>query len=470
MNTQIITDRIKNDEILNNIASFFDNEVYLVGGGIRDCLLGKDLFDRDLVVVDEDAGEFSKKIADFFDAKFIPLDIQNKIYRVVLADKINYLDITNPVNDSLEDDLLRRDLTINAIAANIKTGKIIDVCGGINDFRNEILRGIKEENFVDDPLRLLRVFRFYSVLGFDIDNSLVQIVKKYASMVMEPANERIEYELMKLFSGLFVPNALLKMDECQILDKIFPFVKELKQVPPNLHHHLDLFFHSIETVKQLDFLYINSSKEVKEHMDRIDFGGFSRIAHLRLAAFLHDIGKFSTWTIEEDTGRHRFLKHDDVGAKLVEKFLKTMNFSNKQISYISYIVKKHMYPTAVVSSEGVCEKTYMRYIRKSADNAIDNILIAQADRLSARGPEITDDIVNENISALNNLLNFYLKIKETLKPLPKLLDGNEVMDILGIGPSKELGIIIKALYEAQVSGDVNNKDEAITFVKNYRIG
>lgn len=468
MNIQILKNRIQEDEILNNISSFFQNKVYLVGGSVRDYLLGKITYDRDLIVVDEDAKSFSLKLAEFFGATHIPLDETNKIYRIVLPDKENYLDITNPVENSLGKDIMRRDLTINAIAVNIQTGDVIDLCNGISDLENRLLRGVREENFVDDPLRLLRVFRFYSVLGFELDESLVSIAKKYQNIVLNPAKERIEYELMKLFDGQFADDALLKMDECGVLEMYFPFVKELKQVPPNLHHHLDLFHHSVETVKQIGFLYNNSSEKVKAHMDRVDFGGFSRIAHLRLAGFLHDIGKFSTWTIEEDTGRHRFIKHDDVGAKLAKPMLKSMCFSNKQIDYLTLMIKKHMYPTAVVSAPELTDKVMMRFVRKMEDNAIDNILIAQADRLSARGPEITDEIVNENISALNNLLEFYLKAKETLKPLPKLLNGNEVMSILSIKPSPQLGKIMEALQEAQISGDILTKDEAVAFIKTLQ--
>lgn len=468
MNIQILKNKIQEDEILNNISSFFQNKVYLVGGSVRDYLLGKTTYDRDLIVVDEDAKTFSLKLAEFFGATHIPLDEMNKIYRIVLPDKENYLDITNPVENSLGKDIMRRDLTINAIAVNIQTGDVIDLCNGISDLENRLLRGVREENFVDDPLRLLRVFRFYSVLGFELDESLSFITKKYSNLVLNPAKERIEYELMKLFDGQFADDALLKMDECGVLEMYFPFVKELKQVPPNLHHHLDLFHHSVETVKQIGILYNNSSEKVKAHMDRVDFGGFSRIAHLRLAGFLHDIGKFSTWTIEEDTGRHRFIKHDDVGAKLAKPMLKSMCFSNKQIDYLTLMIKKHMYPTAVVSAPELTDKVMMRFVRKMEDNAIDNILIAQADRLSARGPEITDEIVNENISALNNLLEFYLKAKETLKPLPKLLDGNEVMSILSIKPSPQLGKIMEALQEAQISGDILTKDEAVAFIKTLQ--
>lgn len=465
MNIQLIKNKIDNDEILNNLSSFFPNEIYLVGGAVRDYFLGKTSYDRDLIVVDEDAKIFSEKVAEFFGAAFVPLDEVNKIYRVVLPDKLNFLDITNPVEDSLEKDIMRRDLTINALAANIKTDEIVDFCGGLKDLQNKIIKGVCDKNFEDDPLRLLRVFRFYSILGFEVDESLIEVIKKYSVLISNPAKERVLYELMKLFSGKYADLALLKMYECGLLELIFPFVKELKQVPPNLHHHLDLFHHSVETVKQVQMLYENSSDAVKDHLDKVDFGGFSRLAHLKLACFVHDIGKFSTWTIEEDTGRHRFIKHDDVGSKLIVPILKSLTFSNKQIEYLKLMIKKHMYPTAVVSAPDLSEKVMMRFVRKMEDDAIDNILIAQADRLSARGPEITDEIVNENIIALNNLLNFYLEAKETLKPLPKLLDGNDVMKILNIPPSKQLGDIIKALLEAQISGDVTTKEEAEIFIK-----
>ncbi|MGN0030804.1 MAG: HD domain-containing protein [Candidatus Gastranaerophilaceae bacterium] len=465
MNIQTLTDKIKNDDILNNLSAFSQNKVYLVGGSVRDAIMGKDYFDRDIIVTDSDAREFSLKVAEFFDGVFIPLDEINNIYRVVLKDKINYLDITNPVGGSLENDILRRDLTINAVAADIKTGDIPDCCVPyVEDIYSRRLVSVKESNFFDDPLRLLRIFRFYSLLGFDISSELTDIAKKYSNLILNPAKERVEYELIKLFCGEFSYSALLKMDEVGILELLFPFVKELKQVPPNPHHHLDLFHHSVETVNQLTMLYKNSSTKIKEHLDRVDFGGFSRFAHLKLAAFMHDIGKFSTWTIEPDTGRHRFIKHDDVGAKLAADFLKSMKFSNKQINYITYIIKKHMYPTAVVSSPDLNEKIMMRYLRKSEDKAIDNILIAMADRLSARGPEITDEIVAENITLLSNLLEFCIE-KQDLKPLPKLLDGNDLIDLFGLKPSPKLGQLLNLLHEAQISGDVSTRDEAIEFIK-----
>jgi len=466
MNSKI-TEKIKSDFILTKIAQTFDNEIYLVGGAVRDFLLGKTSFDRDLIVMDEDAKSFSQKLAQLFDATFVTLDDDNKIYRLVLPDKINYLDVTNPIENSLEKDLMRRDLTINSIAANIKTYEVVDMCGGITDLQHGVLNCVNEQNFVDDPLRLLRVYRFQALYGFELSQDVIEAVCKYSDLIVKPATERVNYEIIRLFSGPFAFKALLNMDKTWILEKIFPVIKELKQVPPNTHHHLDLFHHSVETVKQLSGIYANSSAEVKGHMSRVDFGGASRIAHLKLAAFLHDIGKFSTWTIEEDTGRHRFMKHDDVGAKMVVSILKKLSFSNKQIEYISQMIRNHIYPAQVASAPELNEKVMMRYIRKMNENSIDAILLAQADRLSARGEAITEQIIEDNINCLNKILNFYISIKDTLEPLPKLLSGYDVMQILNIKPSPRLGEIMNALHEAQIAGDIVDVEGARKFVKSF---
>ena len=172
---------------------------------------------------------------------------------------------------------------------------------------------------------------------------------------------------------------------------------------------------------------------------------------------------FSTWTIEE--GRHRFIKHDDVGSKMALKILKDMHFSNKQIDYLSEMIKYHIYPSHVMCSPQITDKIMMRFVRKMDKNSIDNIILAQADRLSARGVEITDEIVEKNINSLNMLLKFYLEARETLKPLPKLLTGNDVMKILNLNPSPKLGEILENLHEAQLSGEVLTKEQAVEFVK-----
>lgn len=446
---------IKNDFVLSNI-----NEGYLVGGAIRDFLLGKTTVDRDIAIRNAEA--FARQI----DGTFIVLDEVNKIFRVVLEDKINYLDISELQGESIEEDLLRRDFTINAIAYDLKNEKIIDITNGVEDLKNGVLRHIKDENFIDDPLRILRAFRFASITGFEMSDNLKTAINKYKHLMLKPSKERIMYELMKLFGGKNASKTLLLMDEFGILEEIFPNVKEMKKVPPNTHHHLDLFHHVIETVRNIEEFYETAPEQVKQHLNQTDFGGFPRINHLKLAGFLHDIGKFSTWTIEE-SGRHRFIKHDDAGSKICMTVLRDLKFSKKQIEYISCMIKNHIYPSNVVAAPELNEKVMMRYLRKMENNVIDNIILAKSDRLSARGEAITEEIIKNNLDGLDKLLNFYLEKRETMQPLPKLLTGFEVMEIKGIKQSPTLGIIMKALNEAQISGDINTKQEAIEFVKNF---
>lgn len=451
---------IKDDFILKDI-----NEGYLVGGSIRDFFTKKCEFcDRDISI--KGAENFARKLANKFDATFIELDNENKIYRIVLKDKINFLDISEMQGNSIEDDLKRRDFTINAIAYDLSNEKFIDVTGGLNDLKNKVLRHIDDKNFEEDPLRVLRAFRFYSMTGFEMTEELVRALKKYMPLALVPAKERINYEIMKLFGGDYASSALLKMDELGLLEKIFPQVKEMKNVPPNTHHHLDLFHHVIETVRQIEIIYAGLSGFEKEHMDAIDFGGFPKINHLKLAGFLHDIGKYSTWTIEE-SGRHRFIKHDDVGSKMVGPLLRDLKFSKKQIEYVSCMIKNHIYPSNVIVAPVLNEKVMMRYVRKMGENVVDNIILAKADRLSARGVDITEEVINSNINGLNKLLEFYLSKKDSLTPLPKLLDGREIMTLLNIKPSPKLGEIIDVLKESQLNGDITTYEEAKDFVLNH---
>ena len=450
-----------NDQVITMIKSCSDN-VYLVGGAVRDMLMGKLSYDKDIIV--PNALEFAKIFAEKYDRKIIELDTENNIYRIVLDDKENCIDITQPINGSLTDDLNRRDFTINAIALNLKNNEIIDIHNGCIDFHNKIIRAISKKNILDDPLRILRAYRFSATLGFNIDVTTHNIINECADYIKCAAQERINYELMKLFEGQFTANVLLEMDS--FIERLYPIFTDVKKVPPNTHHHLNLYEHSVETVRQIQNIYQNASLEIQTHLDRKDFGGFSRLAHLKFAGFLHDIGKYSTWSIEGD--RHRFIKHDDIGSKIAFNILRENKFSKKQIDYICSMVRNHIYPSQVVSSENITEKIYLRYIRKMQDDSIDNIILAMADRLSAIGPAISTEIVNKNIKGLEELLDYYLSVRDTLKPLPKFLSGDEIMQLKGLEPSPQLGQIIEALKQEQLDGNINSKEDAVCFILSYK--
>ena len=459
---------INDDTVIRKIKPFIKNKkVYIVGGYIRDIITGKTSTDRDLIICDEETELFAKDLADKLNAYFIELDYVNNIYRLVLEDKINYIDITCPVEGDLTKDIKRRDLTINAIVYDINKEEFIDLTGGISDIKNEKIKGISEKNFEDDPLRLLRIFRFAAVTGYKIDKSLFEIVRKHFKEINKPAKERITAELLKLFEGKYSHQALLQMDRCNLLEEIFPIYKEIKKIPSNTHHHLDLFHHLVETVNQIQIIYENSNDEIKEYLNSEPKGTIKRLAFLKLAGFLHDIGKPSCWTIDEDTLRHRFIKHDEVGSQLSVPILKELKFSKKQIEYIKNLIKYHIYPSSLICSPDTSEKAIMKFYRKTEDYVIDVIILAMADRLSARGIHVTEEMVKTNINGLTALLNNYLKIRRTITPCEKFLNGCDIMEILGIQSGPILGKIIKALQEAQLSGEISDKQHAADFVKKY---
>ena len=431
------------DDLIEKIKPYIkDYEAYLVGGYMRDMFQGKRSFDRDITIKCSNLKELCITIADELNGSFVELDNENEIYRVVWNE--DYIDFARLINDNLDDDINRRDFTINSIMYDINNNKIVDKNNGIEDFKNKIIKTHSLKNLEDDPLRMLRAFRFQAALGFNIAGDIIEFIKENGNKLKLVAPERIHQELMKIFEGEFLTDALIKMDETGLLEVIFPVFKEIKKIPPNSHHHLDLFHHLIETVKHIR---INKPE-------------------LKLAAFLHDLAKPDCFTIEPETGRHRFIGHDELGGKKIMPILKELKFSNKQIDYISKMIKYHIYPSALMSNPETTEKAIIRFIRKIDTDTPDLIELARADRLSAQGPAITAEMTENNLSNLEKLLKKYNEISPKLVELPKLIDGGEIMKILNIKPSPLLGEIIEEIKELQFEGKINTKEDAINYILN----
>ncbi len=429
------------DEILNLLSDIFKKyDCYLVGGYLRDYIMKSVISsDRD-IAVSKDSKALAKDIASFFDGAFIELDAENEIYRVVLKDKINYFDISRMLNDDIMHDAKRRDFTMNAIFYNLNKKEFFDPFDAKKDIENKIIKTPDLRNFEDDPLRMLRLYRFISNTGFGAEKNLKEFCKNNFDLIKDCAVERVQNEIIRIFEGEYVADTLLEMLDDGVLEKVFPFVKEIKKIPPNSHHHLDLIHHSIETVRKIR---INNPL-------------------LKISAFYHDIGKPQTWKIEEN-GRHRFIGHDSLGGDLVKDELKNLNFSTKAINYISKMVKYHIYPAALVNNDDK-QKAFARFVRKIGDDTPDLIELSRADRLSAQGPVITKEMTDRALNHLENLLNYYNKVKAEVKNPKSLLDGKEIMDLLDLKPSKRVGEIIEMLIEEQLMGKIKTKDEAVKFV------
>ena len=434
------------DEILDKIKPIIKNyKVYLVGGYLRNYFLtGEISTDRDLVC-QNNAKELSFEIAEKLDATFVELDRENEIYRVVLKDKTNYFDISKALNNSFEEDAKRRDFTINSIFYDLISDELYDLNNGISDIENKIIRTPDLNNLKDDPLRLLRMYRFKSLTGFEIDETLKKYAVQNFSLIKNSAKERINYEIIKMFEGNSISQTLIEMYDDGVLEIVFPFVSEIKRVPPNSHHHLDLIHHSIETVKNIE----------------------TNNPLLKIAAVYHDIGKPSVWTIEP-VGRHRFIGHDVKGAEIAKSELKDLKFSKKQISYITQMIKYHIYPAALVNCEDK-KKAFAKFVRKLGKNSLDVIELSKADRLSALGSAVTKEMLDKSLSHLEELKKYYLEVQSILKAPKPLLSGDEIMNILNLKPSKQVGEIIEKLLEAQLEKTVQTKEEALEFIKNKAV-
>lgn len=462
----LILEKLNKDEILKKVIKNtpIDANIYLVGGYLRDALMSKKSFDRDIIVNNISPYDFANIIGNIFKVKPILLDKENQIYRIVLQNKKDFFDITKINGENLFDDLKSRDLTINSLAINLKTMEIIDAVGSFCDFENKILKTANRDNMILDPLRMLRVFRFASNLGFKIDKTLLDFINQNAHQLHKVSKERIIYEILKFFEGKYSNKAFLDFQYNKILNEIFPFVDELKKVPPNLHHHLCLFHHSIETSNKIQEFYDDSNSDIKAHFDEIFGSNISRLAHIKLAGFLHDIGKPKTWVIEEETKRHRFIKHDEVGSEIVGSYLSNLKFPKKTIKYIKKMIKYHIYPSSLMSSKDVTNKAINKFYRKMDEDTLDVIILAKADRKSALGVEITDDIVKNNIKNLTKLETGWFEFCQVNKEIPKLLNGLEIMELLKLDSPKRLSNIIKTLHNAQYDGIVKTKDDAKNFL------
>jgi tRNA nucleotidyltransferase/poly(A) polymerase len=184
---------------------------------------------------------------------------------------------------------------------------------------------------------------------------------------------------------------------------------------------------------------------------------------------LHDAGKPATWTIDEN-GRHRFIKHDEVGAEQVFELLKRLKFSKNAISYMTALIRHHLYPSQLIREglDRISDKALMRFFRRITDNTPDLLLLALCDRLSARGPNITPEMIEKNMLGTQILLEKYETAGQEAIDLPRLVGGNDVMELLGIPRCPKVGKVLGALKEAQIAGDINTRDEALEFIKNFK--
>ncbi len=476
--------------ILTAVSDFLAGQKlksYLVGGFIRDSLLGRDTADIDIALA-ADTLEVAPKIANALRGKFVLLDKENRVCRVVVADRKApsggrwQLDFTS-FEGSIEQDLSRRDFTIDSIAIDLEEVTkddvaLIDPFGGRADLKNGVIRVVAETAFEADAARLLRAVRLSAELGFILDKQTEALVKSQCHLIADVAGERLREELLRLLAVPHPERFLPYLDELGLITALFPELAGAKGVEQPKEHSWNVFDHSLQTVIAVDFLLHQGSWEyggdkvlavapwseaLAEHFTQEVGSGSSQRALLKLAALLHDVSKPETKAVGED-GRTHFLGHDKLGAAAAANILERLRFSGKEVKLVEVMIKYHMRP-GQMSQEGLpTQRAIYRYFRDCGEAGIDILFLSLADHLATRGPNLNMAGWREHARMVEYVLEKHFEQQRLVVPA-KLVDGHDLINIFGLKPGPGMGEILEAVREAQASGELATREEALDYIR-----
>ncbi len=474
-------------ERVREVAASLSDDVYIVGGTVRDVLLAHAVHDLDLAI-GGDAMAFARALADGLDGHFVELDAVNAIARVVLIESrygVAHIDCAR-LQGTLEQDLHRRDFTINALAVPLVGADVIDVCGGLDDLAAGIVRMNGADVFSADPLRLLRAARIAAELEFAIEPSTKAEIQLHARDVRSAAGERRRDELARILDLDDAYPGLLLLDDLNLLDALLPEVTTGRDVtqPPQWHTY-DVFEHGLRAVEAMDSMLVLECrladrswmhepvwKTLSWHEQelRVYFAeelseGRSRAALMKLAALLHDVGKPQTRTVDPD-GRIRFFDHAIQGAAVACQIMRRLRFSASEIRFVSTLVHEHLRPVQLAQPGKIpTKRAVYRFCRDLGDALPAVLFVALADAAASGGPGLASGDWSRHIAHMNALLVRSIEVKGIVSR-PALLSGHDLMDALELAPGPVIGELLGALQEAEALGDVKDRDAALAFVRS----
>ncbi|MCB8947015.1 MAG: HDIG domain-containing protein [Ardenticatenaceae bacterium] len=465
--------------------------VYLVGGAVRDALLGRISHDLDFVVP-ANAIKLAFQVADALGVPAYVLDRERDTGRVMLPDAHTSLDFACFRGADLAADLRDRDLAINAMAlpaTATTTAGLIDPHGGQADLAAGQIRLIHERSLLDDPVRSLRAVRLAHSLGFALTPETETAVRAAAPHLNQISAERIRDELLKLLETAVPHHAVADLANLGLLAEILPDVMALATVEQSAPHHEPVFAHTLSVLRWLTVVeaaiepqrtqknsassVLSAVKKILEPYaaqiqalwaEEVD-GGVNGRMLLRIGALFHDVGKAQTQTIEED-GRIRFLGHEKAGADLTGQVLRRLSLSNEAIARVKKIVAGHMRPLHLANSGGkLSRRAVYRYFRETAVSGINIALLSLADHLATyegTGPDAQWQALLQVVSDLCH--HYFERHEETVAP-PPLVDGRMLMDALTLQPGPEVGRLLRLIQEAQAAGELETAVAAIEFAR-----
>jgi len=460
-----VTDSLNIQEpLLKTIGGIADRSstlAFVVGGYVRDFLLGKQVKDIDVVVVGQGV-EFGKKVAQemgrsnlvvFENFGTAMLQLEEWKLEFVGARKESYHRYSRKPKvevGTLDDDLSRRDFTVNAMAVSLNAadfGRLLDPFDGRRAMAEKILRTPlnPEATFDDDPLRIMRAFRFACQLEFTIESSVLEAAKKMAPRLKIVSQERITDEFIKTLSSRRPSLGLRLMDETGVLKVVFPELAHLGGVDQRLDfHHKDVLQHT--------FRVLDNVAEVSENV------------WLRFAALLHDIAKPRTKAFKEGIG-WTFHGHEEVGARMIKPIFRKMRLPFDKLAYVEKLVRLHLRPMALVD-EGVTDSAVRRLLFEAGEEVDDLMTLCRAD-ITSKNPKLVGqvrknyDLVAEKMAEVEE--------KDRIRSWQPPVKGEEIMQICGLEPGPNVGKLKTAITDAILDGRIpNDHDAALAYLLSIR--
>lgn len=471
-------------------AQLSGTEAYLVGGAIRDSILGRPVLDLDFSL--RGCGvDAARTVANSLGAAFYPLDTDRRIGRVILVrGKARYtLDFASLRESSIAEDLALRDFTVNAIAIPLQDpAKLIDPLGGQRDAREGILRACSPHSIGDDPVRAIRAIRLATQLGFRIEKETKEQARAGASTLGKISAERIRDEFFRILAGRKVAAAIHSLASLGLLRVILPETAGLDGMGQDESHRTDVWEHTLTVLEKLevvcDVLARESGAEragdwamglARVRLNRFQAALVEHLARpvcderplrglLFLAAILHDAAKPETRSVNS-LGEVHFLGHEQLGADWALHRSAALRFSNDEADFISKIVRNHMRPLLLQSSGPVTRRAVFRFFRGTGPCGIAVCLLFLADTLATHRAEDAQENWQVAVETVHSLLEGYFeRPAEMVRPTP-LLTGDDLMRDFKLSPGPQIGELLDALREAQAAGEVGSREEAVALVE-----
>lgn len=482
---------------IRQLLSEWSCEGYLVGGYVRDQLLGRFTRDLDLVVVG-DAVPLAREVADRLGGAFVLLDRERHTARVVLHDGNEhfYVDLATMHPDGLLADLERRDFTVNAMAVDVRDTaprpKTIDPLGGRSDLDDRQLKAVSEKTFWEDAIRLLRAVRLSTQLGLRVEGRTEKLMARDASLIRRVSAERVRDELGQILSASETEASLRGLDRLGVLSALLPELDPLRGLEQPSPHFENALEHSLSVVGALErvegalrqvardegaltLLRSSESCAVKDNFEQamapyaqrlvarldeqvVDERG--RSALLKLSGLLHDVGKAHTRTVDEDC-RVRFLGHAKEGAAIAGAVARRLRFGNREVRLVQTLIRLHMRPLHLAKLRSLSRRAIYRFFRDTQGGGVDVLLLALGDNLALVHANTNLEQWKRMCRTVGLLLAaYYERHEELIEPEP-LVTGRDLLERLGMEPGPAVGRILRALREAQATGEVATREQAL---------